>query len=238
MKRRAATLTIACVLLAWPGMATAKGGGHGGGGHSSGGHSGGHSTASHGSGGHRSGGHPSSTGQTSSGRSAASQTPSTSPHRTGGSPAARGRTGTGQPTAETAVPRPAAPTVVLPTPGVTGLLPAYPLFGLSGGFGLYSFSGWPIGYADAFGAGDAFSANGPTGGLRLKIEPTSAQVFVDGEYAGVVDDFNGRFHHLDLAPGPHHLEVRADGYEPLALDVIIQPHHTIKYTATLAPSAP
>jgi hypothetical protein len=214
MNGRAATLTIACVLLAWPGMANAKGGGHGGGGHgggghSSGGHSGGHATASHGSGGHRSGGHPASTGQASTARSASSQNPSTSPHRTGGSPTAPERTGTGQPTAETAVPRPATPPVVLPTTGGPVLLPAYPLFGFSGSFALSSFSPWPIGYANAFGAGDAFSANGPTGGLRLKIEPTSAQAFVDDEYTGLVDDFNGRFHHLNLIPGPHHVEVRA-----------------------------
>jgi hypothetical protein len=135
------------------------------------------------------------------------------------------------------VPRPITP-VTTPVTGGPLLLPAYPLFGLTGGFGLSSFSPWPlIGYPNAFGAGDAFSANA-TGGLRLKIEPTSAQVFVDGEYAGVVDVFNGRFHHLDLEPGPHHLEMRAPGYAPLFLDVIIQPHHTIAYTATLAPSAP
>ena len=36
-----------------------------------------------------------------------------------------------------------------------------------------------------------FDARGPTGGLRLRVEPKDAQVFVDGYYAGVVDEFDG-----------------------------------------------
>jgi hypothetical protein len=74
---------------------------------------------------------------------------------------------------------------------------------------------------------------GPTGGLRLKVEPRDAQVYVDGYYAGIVDDFDGHFQHLTLAAGPHHIEVRAPGHEPLAFDVAIEPHHTTVYQGTL-----
>jgi hypothetical protein len=79
---------------------------------------------------------------------------------------------------------------------------------------------------------------GPTGGLRLKIQPKEAQVYVDGFYAGVVDDFNGRFQHLDLAPGPHRIEVRAPGRQLLEFSVTIQAHHTIEYQGTLLPLTP
>jgi len=45
---------------------------------------------------------------------------------------------------------------------------------------------------------------------------------------------DGRFHHLNLAPGPHHVEVRAPGYEHLPSDIIIQSHHTMQYLGALA----
>jgi hypothetical protein len=79
------------------------------------------------------------------------------------------------------------------------------------------------------------SQAGPAGGLRLKIEPRNAQVFVDGYYAGIVDDFDGRFQKLELAPGRHHIEVRAAGHEPLNFDVNIQPRQTTVYRGTLVP---
>ena len=116
-----------------------------------------------------------------------------------------------------------------PIGGVT-VLPSFPLFGLSGGFALSSFGGWPLPYADTYDVS--------TGGLRLQIEPLSAEVIVDGYYAGVVDGFSGRSQHLNLTPGTHHLEVHAPGFQPLAFDVFIQAHHTIRFSATMAPSAP
>jgi hypothetical protein len=92
---------------------------------------------------------------------------------------------------------------------------------------------WPdAGYANF--APYPFDADGPTGGLRLKVEPKQAQVYVDGYYAGIVDEFNGHFQHLDLTPGPHHVEVReTPGYEPLAFDIVIQPRRTIEYRGAL-----
>ena len=75
-----------------------------------------------------------------------------------------------------------------------------------------------------------------TGGLRLEIEPKTAQVFVDGYYAGVVDDFNGHFQHLDLTPGGHRIEVRQPGFQPLTIEPYIQPDHTTDFKAALTPA--
>jgi hypothetical protein len=80
---------------------------------------------------------------------------------------------------------------------------------------------------------DPFDAAGPTGGLRLKIEPKNAEVYVDGYFAGIVDDFNGHFQRLKLTAGPHHIEVRAAGYQPFTFDVTIQPRHTTEYRGAL-----
>jgi hypothetical protein len=75
-----------------------------------------------------------------------------------------------------------------------------------------------------------------TGGLRLEVEPTSAQVFVDGYYAGIVDDFDGHFQHLNLVPGGHRVELRAPGYQTRELDIYIQPDHTTEWQGAMIPS--
>ena len=130
-------------------------------------------------------------------------------------------------------------------------------FGGLGLFGLYDdydpfWSGYSYGYRGSYAYGltgtypgysaygyapDPFDARGPRGGLRLRIQPKDAEVFVDGYYAGIVDEFDGHFQHLDLVPGPHHVEVYAPGYEPLKFDVNIQPHHTTQYEGRLTPTA-
>ena len=146
------------------------------------------------------------------------------------------------PSLGTAVPRPGQP--LRPYgPGYRGW-PSYGFYGGAFGLGLY-------GYEDLYGDGlwgdpyfspyayDAYASPFPTGfaevtgGLRLDVKPKSGQVFVDGYYAGIVDDFNGHFQHLDLVPGPHHVEVRAPGCAPVQFDVNIEPHQTIKYHGQL-----
>jgi hypothetical protein len=109
------------------------------------------------------------------------------------------------------------------------------------GFGLgygpwLSGPGWGWGY---YGYAPYLVPSGVvTGGLRLEIEPKTAGVFVDGAYAGVVDDFNGHFQHLDLTPGGHRIEVRQPGFQPLTIQPYIQPDHTTDYKATLIPASP
>jgi len=129
-----------------------------------------------------------------------------------------------------------------------------------GSFGLYSnpfWSGYGYGYGypgyaytpGTLGPDAAYptyapyspyppDGTGPAGGLRLIVEPKEAQVYVDGSYAGIVDDFDGHFQHLDLTPGPHHVEIRRTGYEPLAFDVSIQAHRTTEYRGALLRSLP
>ena len=98
--------------------------------------------------------------------------------------------------------------------------------GLSVGFGLgypsyYSYA-YPYGYWNYGYPRDRYDYDaiyGPTGTLRLKVRPRHAQVFVDGYFAGQVDDFDGVFQSLRLEEGPHLIEILADGYEPLVFDV-------------------
>ncbi len=76
------------------------------------------------------------------------------------------------------------------------------------------------------------------GGVRIDLPQRDAQVFVDSYYTGIVNNFDGALQHLDLTPGPHHLEVRAEGYDPIAFDVNVQPGQTITYSADMIPARP
>jgi hypothetical protein len=71
--------------------------------------------------------------------------------------------------------------------------------------------------------------------LRLQVEPRYALVYVDGFYAGLVENFDGPFRRLRLPLGRHLVEVRAPGHEPLVLDVWQQHDVWGTYRATLTP---
>ena len=60
--------------------------------------------------------------------------------------------------------------------------------------------------------------DGPTGGLQLDVQPWRAAVFVDGVYAGRVDDYSGYYKHLELVAGSHQIVVVESGYRPLVID--------------------
>lgn len=72
-----------------------------------------------------------------------------------------------------------------------------------------------------------------TGALRLKVKPLDASVYVDGFFAGVVDDFDGAFQKLKLERGPHHIEIRSPQHVPVTFDVMIQEDFTITYRGEL-----
>ena len=69
------------------------------------------------------------------------------------------------------------------------------------------------------------------GGVRITEAPPDAQVFADGYYVGIVDDFDGTFQHVNLEAGQHRIEVRAGGIPPISFDVYVQPGRTITLRA-------
>jgi hypothetical protein len=141
--------------------------------------------------------------------------------------------------------------------GVRPFLAApYPLFWFTGGYP------WPYpglggtmdssAYPQPYPGGSAYPASGapdqvldvpppsytptppPSGGLHLDVRPTTAQVYVDGYYTGLVSDFisNGG---LNLEPGTHQIELRAPGYQTAAVDVKILPQQPATFRAELQP---
>ncbi len=101
----------------------------------------------------------------------------------------------------------------------------YPTYG--GGYG----GGYP-----SYGGGGTYYPQGSyneEGLLRLKIKPRDAEVWVDGFFVGVVDQFDGLFQRLHIESGTHRVEIRAPGYEPLVVDVRISPDHLTTYQGEL-----
>lgn len=107
-------------------------------------------------------------------------------------------------------------------------------FGAYSAYGSYGAYGAPYAHHAPYGRyapgyGDDF------GGIRLRIRPRDAQVFVDGYYAGLVDDFDGTFQQLRLEPGGHKIEIRMPGFDDLEMDVHVQPGRTITLHEELRP---
>lgn len=98
------------------------------------------------------------------------------------------------------------------------------------GYGRYRYGG---GYGPGgFGGGYSGGSYGESG-LKLKVKPANAQVFVDGYFAGEVDEFDGAFQKLAMTAGNHRIEIRATGYEPLTFDVDVEPYKTVTYKGEL-----
>ena len=67
--------------------------------------------------------------------------------------------------------------------------------------------------------------------VRLQITPKIAAVYVDGLYAGIVDDFDGPTERLPLPAGPHELVVHLAGYRTTHQQVDLGNHaeYRIRY---------
>jgi len=130
---------------------------------------------------------------------------------------------------------------MVPPPGGGAIF--IPGGGCYGGYGYYdpwggAYSGYYGGYYDPWFGGypaypQASYTSSDEGSLKLKIKPRQAEVYVDGYFVGVVDDFDGIFQRLHVESGPHRIEVRASGYETLEFEVRITPEHTTTYTGEL-----
>jgi hypothetical protein len=75
----------------------------------------------------------------------------------------------------------------------------------------------------------------PTGELRLQVRPHDAQVFIDGAYAGTVDEFDGTFQSLRLEEGEYQVEIVLPGFQPLTFEVRITPGEKVTYKGDLIP---
>jgi hypothetical protein len=71
------------------------------------------------------------------------------------------------------------------------------------------------------------------GRLILDIEPAGAQVFADGYYVGVPQDFSASRGGGLLEAGLHRIDLSAPGYESMAVDLRVTPGQPVTYRAAL-----
>jgi archaellum component FlaG (FlaF/FlaG flagellin family) len=72
-----------------------------------------------------------------------------------------------------------------------------------------------------------------TGELKIAATPSRAAVFVDGQYAGHVDEFDGVGKAMLLTPGQHRLHIALPGYLPFDTMVDLRPQQKLKIQTDL-----
>jgi hypothetical protein len=92
--------------------------------------------------------------------------------------------------------------------------------------------GWGWGWGEPYGYGGGYGRYGygegdGQGALDLDIWPADTQVWLDGQYVGTVDDFDGFPTYLWLEKGTYDLVFYRDGFQTLARQYSIYPGLTI-----------
>jgi hypothetical protein len=112
-------------------------------------------------------------------------------------------------------------------------------FGYGFGYPYYPYYYGPYGYPSYYGPG----YYGPwaydnSGSARLQVTPKTAQVYADGYFVGVVDNFDGSLQRLNLEAGQHELQFYQEGYQTVTQKVLFVRGKTMKITAALQPLGP
>ena len=101
----------------------------------------------------------------------------------------------------------------------------YSAFG--GPFGWYGYPWGPWGPYPGYGYYD------PSSSARILGAPPEAEVYVDGYYAGLVDDFDGTFQRLHVPPGAHDVLIYLEGFRSTKQSILFRPGAGYKIQATL-----
>jgi hypothetical protein len=94
----------------------------------------------------------------------------------------------------------------------------------------YSTSFYAPSYSGSSGGGESYrepETRREVGSIRLRVNPESAQVYIDGALVGTVTDFSGLKNHLELDGGTHQIELRAEGYETYSGEITVDVGKTL-----------
>jgi hypothetical protein len=105
-------------------------------------------------------------------------------------------------------------------------------YGYGYGYGQYPY---PYGYPSPYYGRWAYDN---TGAAQLKVTPRNVKVYVDGYFAGLVDDFDGAFQRLNVEAGEHEVQLYLEGYQPYSQKVLFVRGRTLKLTHALLPLGP
>ena len=72
-----------------------------------------------------------------------------------------------------------------------------------------------------------------TGELKIAATPERAPVFVDQQFAGHAEEFDGHGKAMLLTPGQHHVRIALPGYLPFETTVDLRPYQKLKIKVEL-----
>lgn len=72
-------------------------------------------------------------------------------------------------------------------------------------------------------------------GLTFEVFPPTAEIIVDGQYVGIVQDFWADREPLIVVSGTHRIELHASGYRPATFDVALTAGQVVPYQGELQP---
>ena len=87
---------------------------------------------------------------------------------------------------------------------------------------------YPSSYYGGYYMGQRAAYSYYHGSVQTKVKPVETEVYVDGYYSGIVDDFDGIFQRLYLSPGEHEIELRLAGYRNYSQSLLVNPGHKYK----------
>ena len=104
----------------------------------------------------------------------------------------------------------------------------YGHYGYRYGYGGYGYGGYGYGYRPYYGPTGGLDLNvarqAGLGALDLNVRPKKrVEVYLDGEYVGVVGNFDGYPAYLWLKEGTHQLVFYRNGYQTVAREYTIRP---------------
>jgi hypothetical protein len=99
--------------------------------------------------------------------------------------------------------------------------------------------GYPFGYAYPVGYGYPYPYyREQSAALRIEVTPRDAEVYIDGYYAGIVDDFDGVFQRLRVPPGDHEIALYLSGFRSVTQHLYLPPETTFRLKYRMEPLAP
>lgn len=105
----------------------------------------------------------------------------------------------------------------------------YGLYGYGYGYNDYGYS-----YGDYYGYYPSSQYRsyryraGNISQVRTLVEPAKTRVYVDGYYAGIVDDFDGLLQRLNVSPGRHEITLKLEGYSSHTFAIYANRDQTLK----------
>lgn len=97
------------------------------------------------------------------------------------------------------------------------------------GYGGYLYGRYPYAYGGVYDG---------RASVRVQVPQRNTEVYVDGYYAGIVDDFDGIFQRLHVEPGEHEIALFLPDHQTVSQQVYLQPRSTFRIQETMEPLRP